>query len=281
MCRIGEEELHRFYTAADGDFTRLLSSVRKTIQWRETYRIISGHELDTWSNLVFWHGFDVKQKHLLIVRLGLACSSLPFSDRQCFGQAVVSQVYYGIMHLADRKNPQITVLVDCEGLSPFRFPMQMLKTCSTLLQTHFPNSLGCLFVIRLPSIIRVVAQTFVQVLKPITRQKLRFLGENYQKVLYECVEALPPYLGGSCTCPRCDIGHTHTEEEMPKSESDLNREEDLGSSLSGERMDVSHGDANSDQVLSMALLGFLVFAVLLYAYISGVYGPQTGRVVPP
>ncbi|CAH9108821.1 unnamed protein product [Cuscuta epithymum] len=288
--RISEEDIHRFYIAADGDFSRLLSSIKKTIQWRETYIILSWQELEMWSSLVFWHGFDVKQKPLLIVRLGLACGSLPFRDRQRFGQAIVSQVYHGIMHLVNRDNPQITVLVDCEGLSPFRLPMQMLKTCSTLLQTHFPNSLGSLFVIRLPSIVRVFAQTFLQVLKPTTRQKLRFLGETYQKVLLsECTEKLPSYLGGSCKCSRCDIGSVHVEDEddsetRDTSDSDMNNEEeeDIPSSLLGDRIDNVSYD---HQVLRMAMLGFLIFGVLLYLfnyyyYISGTYSPESSPVVP-
>lgn len=93
LCRIDEEELHQFYTAADGDFIRLLSSVKKTIRWRETYRILSSQELEVWSNMVFWHGFDVQNRPCLIVRLGLACISLPSRDRPCFAQAV------GMLHL--------------------------------------------------------------------------------------------------------------------------------------------------------------------------------------
>ena len=76
---------------------------------------------------------------------------------------IVSQVEHGILHLLDAENPEITVLVDCEGLSPFRLPMQIMRTCSSLLQDHFPNRLGCLFVIRLPPVVRVIAQTFIQV----------------------------------------------------------------------------------------------------------------------
>ena len=78
----------------------------------------------------------------------------------------VSQVEHGIVELVDSENPenpQITVLVDCEGLTPFRVPMQMMRYCSSLLQDHFPNRLGCLFIIRLPPVVRLLAQTFIQV----------------------------------------------------------------------------------------------------------------------
>lgn len=75
----------------------------------------------------------------------------------------VSQVEHGVLHFLEGENRQITVLVDCQGLSPLRFPMQTLRYCSNILQDHFPNVLGCLIIIRLPSVVRVIAQTFIQV----------------------------------------------------------------------------------------------------------------------
>lgn len=75
----------------------------------------------------------------------------------------VSQVEHGVMHLVSPENSEVTVLVDCEGLSPFRIPMQIVRSCSTILQDNYPDRLGCLFVIRLPPVLRVIAQTFIQV----------------------------------------------------------------------------------------------------------------------
>lgn len=88
LCRINEDDLRRFYTAANGNFPSFLSSVKKTIRWRETYGILSLEELETWSPLVFWHGYDLKDRPCLIVRLGVACSNLPWRDRPRFAQAV-------------------------------------------------------------------------------------------------------------------------------------------------------------------------------------------------
>lgn len=75
----------------------------------------------------------------------------------------VSQVEHGVLELLDAESPEMTVLVDCNGLTPLRVPMQIMRTCSTLLQDHFPNRLGCLFIVRLPPVLRVIAQTFIQV----------------------------------------------------------------------------------------------------------------------
>ncbi|KAF2300396.1 hypothetical protein GH714_012885 [Hevea brasiliensis] len=209
LRRINEDELHRFFAAANGDLSCFLSSIKKTIRWRETYRILSEQELDMWSNMVFWHGFDVENRPCLIVRLGLACLNLPFHERPRFAQAVISQVEHGVLHLVSKDNPQITVLVDCDGISPLRLPMQMMRSCSLLLQDNFPNRLGHLLVIRLPPVVRVIAQTFIQVLKPITRKKLRIEGKKYHRVIFDYLQNLPSYLGGNCTCNICSNIRIH------------------------------------------------------------------------
>nr|XP_043620737.1 uncharacterized protein LOC122592546 isoform X2 [Erigeron canadensis] len=159
--RINEDELSRFHSAANGDFSCLVTLVKKSIRWRETYRFLSEDDLEMWSNMVFWHGFDVKNRPCLFIRL-VACIRLPPSERPRFAQAIVSQVEHGILNLVDAENPQVTVLVDCEGLS-IRFPMQLLRSCAATLQENYPNRLGCLFIIRLPSVGRVIAQTFIQI----------------------------------------------------------------------------------------------------------------------
>lgn len=55
------------------------------------------------------------------------------------------------------------VLMDCHGLSPFGFPIHTMRSCAALLQDHYPNRLGCLMIIRLPQLARVVTQTLFQV----------------------------------------------------------------------------------------------------------------------
>ncbi|XAR59008.1 hypothetical protein NMG60_11014620 [Bertholletia excelsa] len=279
--RLDEDELYRFYISANGDFSCLLSSVKKTIRWRETYSILCGEELEMWSKLVFWHGYDASYRPCLVVRVGLACTSLSSHERPRFVQAIVSQVEHGILHLVDIENPRISVLVDCEGLSPMRFPMQLMRSCSTIFQDHFPNRLGILFVIQLPPFVRVIVQTFIQVLKPSTRQKVRIQGEMYQKVLLENFPAPPSYLGGNCTCSKCsDL--TSSSVRLPRV--------DNGSGESDRRMDWigmdttptlhppnlidMHMNGNCDQLLRTAVVGILMFWVLI-AFVAGIYNPES------
>lgn len=201
--RCDEDELGRFYAASNGEFSRFVASVKKTIHWRQTYTMLSPHELEEWSPFLFWHGYDVKRRPCLIIRLGVACSNLTSSNKPLFAKAVVSQIDHGVLNLVDKKHPQITVLMDCKGLSPFGFPMQMMRSCATLLQDHYPTRLSCLAVIRLPAISRVLIQTLFQVLKPATRKKLRIIGDNYQEVVTEFLQTLPLFLGGTCSCINC------------------------------------------------------------------------------
>ncbi|TYJ41933.1 hypothetical protein E1A91_A03G054200v1 [Gossypium mustelinum] len=230
--RINYEDLRRFYTAANGDFVVFLSSIKKTIKWRETYRILSPEELETWANMVFWHGYDLMHRPCLIVRLGLACSCLPSHDRPRFAQAV----------------------------------------------NHYPNRLGCLFVIRLPPVVRVIAQTFIQVLKPTTRKKLKIGGEMYRKILLENLQTLPSYLGGDCRCTKClNIG---MDVKRPRTDqlNKLQTNEGVSDSEDTSELDLICQDDidpswSYDQVLRTAIIGLLMFWVLI-AVMAGLSDPE-------
>ncbi|CAI9273540.1 unnamed protein product [Lactuca saligna] len=192
--RLNEDELRRFHDASGSDFAKFLSSVEKTIQWRRKYIMLSQQELDAWGNLVFWHGSDVMQRPTLVVRIGLAGSTLDSDDQLEFARAVVSQVEYGVVNLVHPENPHITVLLDCSRLSPFEFPLQTFKSCVALLQDHYPNRLGCLLVVRVPSNAKVMTQTLYQDLRPGTMRKLVFVDAfDYTGVLSSYFKDMPDF----------------------------------------------------------------------------------------
>lgn len=284
--RINEDELHRFYRVSNGDFTSLLSSIKKTIRWRETYRILSEEELETWSSLVFWHGYDRNQRPCLIVRLGLAFLKLPSHERPRFAQAIISQVEHGVLHLLNPENSELTVLVDCEGLSPLRIPMQMLRSCSSILQDHFPNRLGCLFIIRLPPVVRVISQTFIQILRPTTRKKLRIEGETFHRVLSEYLQTLPSYLGSDCNCKRCSNlsgqdspqPQTHTRSKIGSSRETEQLDDTSRWSYDVQRPDLAFEGDPSLNVCSQVLRTAIVFVLMLWlfgALLAGFVDPES------
>ncbi|KAJ6984373.1 hypothetical protein D5086_017697 [Populus alba] len=276
--RINEDELRRFYTAANEDFSCFLLSIKKTIRWRETYRILSQQELEIWSNMVFWHDHDMLNRPCLIVRLGLACTNLPSHERPRFAQAVISQVEHGVQQLVDEESPQITVIVDCDGISPLKIPMQIMRSCSTLLQDNFPNCLGRLLVIQLPPVVRVIAQTFIQVLKPVTRKKLRFEGNMNHRVLSEYLKTIPSCLGGDCTCEICSDIHVRQQPRSSINEIDMARPyfsdgEDLPSPRQTSQADVHLSD-NWNHLLRTLVIGILMVWVAI-ALIAGIYDPES------
>ncbi|GAB4836601.1 hypothetical protein Ancab_001513 [Ancistrocladus abbreviatus] len=201
--RINQDELQRFYNAANGNISCFLSSVKRTIKWRQKFNFHSVEELEPWSNMVFWHGRDVKRRPCLFVRVGLAWSSITSEDRSILLEVVVSQIEYGVLNLVDSQDAQITVVMDCDGLTPFRLPMHMMRSCAILLQDHYPNRLAALFMIGLSPVFRLITQTLFQVLSPATQRKLKIEGDDYRRVLSEYLEALPSFLGGDCSCPKC------------------------------------------------------------------------------
>uniref|UniRef100_A0A0E0D8U7 CRAL-TRIO domain-containing protein n=1 Tax=Oryza meridionalis TaxID=40149 RepID=A0A0E0D8U7_9ORYZ len=276
--RFNEDELRRFYIAANGDFSSLLSSVKKTIRWRETFHILTLHELEKWSHLVFWHGFDTMLRPCLIVRLGLACSSLAPSDRPRFGQAVVSQIDNGIVHLTNEEDPRITVLLDCHGISPFRFPMQMMRSFITIVQENYPNRLGVLFIVRLPPVVRVIAQTLIQVLKPSTKQKLRFEGESYNKTLAEFLQIVPTFLGGKCSCSQCEKPHNISVIQAGEGSKSQPRQITIDDGSPVASMDFDEAELPSpyscENAIRAAIIGVLMLWVFI-AFLAGMNDPES------
>lgn len=117
-----------------------------------------------------------------------------------------------------------------------------------------------------------------QVLKPYTREKLRIEGKMYRKILSECLETLPLYLGGKCLCRICsdisttDMQQPHTNEIM-KRELRANVCEDGNlrspSPTYETELELNH---NCDQLLRTAIVSVLMFWILI-VFIAGLFDP--------
>lgn len=272
--RLNDDELERFYVAASGEVSHLLSLVKRTIRWRETYYFLSPQELDSWSHLVFWHGCDTQLRPCLVIRLGLACSCLQPDERPRFAQAVVSQVEYGVLHLLNLEDQRITVLMDCEGIPTFGFPVQMMKSCSILVQLHYPTRLASLLVVNLSPVVRVIAKAIIQVLKPVTRKKLHIVGDNYQRTLSEYLESVPSFLGSDCTCSHCRRPCVDSGEDILTPNRELLHGEYNGE---GEQQSYYENELSTDcgynHILRGAIIGLLMCWIII-ALLAGFYDPE-------
>jgi hypothetical protein len=78
----------RFWLASKGDTAKFIRVMRKAMEWRQSYEFMSQSELRAWSPLVFWHLRDALGRPILIIRLGLVCTTLTPAQRPQFAQAV-------------------------------------------------------------------------------------------------------------------------------------------------------------------------------------------------
>lgn len=123
--------------------------------------------------------------------------------------------------------------------------------------------------------------SFPQVLKPATKEKLRIVGETYLKVLSECLQTLPSYLGGQCTCTRCANPRMeivqqsyYVEPNTAESAADNSSTEDLPSLPPSYPDDILVDSNHCMQVLRTAIIGILIFWVLI-TFLGGINDPIT------
>lgn len=202
-----DDQVQRFWGAAHGDTTKFVTNVKKTIRWRKNYHFLSQSDLQLWEHLVFWHKHDDLGRPTLVIRLGLACSTLSPSERPLFVQAIVSQVEYGLRDKVARDDARLTAVMDCQGTSAIGFPLNMVKSCSVLVQENYPMRLAALFVINLPPIVQVLTNAVLQVVKPSTKKKVQMEGDKYMNSLATHLGGVfnvPVVLGGKCSCDYCE-----------------------------------------------------------------------------
>lgn len=83
-------------------------------------------------------------------------------DRSVVG--AVSQVDNGLRYKVPKDDARLTVVMDCQGTSAIGFPLNMMKSCSVLVQENYPTRLAALYVINLPPIVQVLANAVLQVI---------------------------------------------------------------------------------------------------------------------
>lgn len=121
-----------------------------------------------------------------------------------------------------------------------------------------------------------------QVLKPTTKQKLRIEGDSFQKVLSECFQSLPSYLGGTCTCIICVKLQGGDICRMPERRTVTTQSQINGGDFplleTGDEYDMLM-ENNWSETIRSAVIGVLIVFVLI-AFVEGMYNTGSRPVLP-
>jgi hypothetical protein len=128
LChRIGDDDLERFLASTKNDIERCAMLVKRNVKWRETFYFLSPFELENFSSLLFWHGYDSAMRPSLVVRIGLAYSHLSAKERPRFIQAICKclgfhlQSYLGIFENQQLNSMHFVDLFPTSNMTSFCF----------------------------------------------------------------------------------------------------------------------------------------------------------------
>nr|CAB3492680.1 unnamed protein product [Digitaria exilis] len=118
----------------------------------------------------------------------------------------------------------------------------------------------------------------IQVLKPSTKQKLRFEGDSFKKTLAEFLQVVPAFLGGKCRCPQCEKprdGSVMHAGEGSKSQPRLISADD-GSPVTDFDFDESEISSpySCENTIRAAIIGLLMVCIFI-AFLAGMNDPAS------
>lgn len=88
------------------------------------------------------------------------------------------------------------------GIKQFWDVKNYVSEASKIGQDRYPETMGKFFVINAPWGFSTIWSVIKGWLDPVTQEKIKILGSNYQKELLEAIDAdaLPSDIGGTCKC---------------------------------------------------------------------------------
>lgn len=96
------------------------------------------------------------------------------------------------------------VLVDCAGMSlAIRQCIPAIKQISALAGAHYPETVHSLLIVNAPSWFYSIYRLVERFIHPDTRAKVLMCSGAEQLFRHVPPNALPPSLGGTCTCAEC------------------------------------------------------------------------------
>jgi hypothetical protein len=217
-ARFDDSYLNRFAKARQFKYADVLEMVKQHIQWLREFQVASimefrFTELDEFRAIYphGYHGTDKMGRPVYIERYSKLSSStlnkITTMDR-------VSKYWVkGYETLLYQRFPscrpgvsQSVVILDLSGVRLGTFDSkarEFLKIISKISSDNYPETLGAMFVVNVPSFFSIVYNIAKPFIPPETKKKIHVVQSKHVKVeLLKFIDAnqLPSFLGGDCTC---------------------------------------------------------------------------------
>lgn len=113
-----------------------------------------------------------------------------------------------ILHISDLKGLSLNpashmAIMNVFKVCPTNFWVLMVfQECTRIDQTYYPERMGKMVMIRAPPLFYTIWKIIAPLLDKVTKEKIMILGDDYEDVLLDLIDAdqLPVEYGGTCSC---------------------------------------------------------------------------------
>ena len=163
---LNEIALERFLLQSGGDMGAAVSAIEASSAWRGRLKFLTKDELvkREWSKYIYSiGGNDRKGQAAIVVKIGLACSSLP---APMLPEALVALLSVVEIHWLQtccltkpkRQRGQLSAIVDVEGATPLNTPVDLFIEGIVSLSQNYPGLGGDFHFVNVPTSLQPVAQ---------------------------------------------------------------------------------------------------------------------------
>ena len=221
FIRFDDQYLHRFVRARKYHVSEVLVMVKNHVEWFKHFRVQEIAEFEFTELEQFrtvyphgYHGLDKLGRPLYIERYSkmnadylFKISSLERVSRY-WVQGYENLLFHRFPTSSREGRPimQTCVILDLQGIKLSTFDSkarEFLRTVSKISSDNYPETLGVMFIVNVPSFFSIVYSVAKPLIPPETKKKIHVLtSRNVKNELLKHIDAdqLPQFLGGSCVC---------------------------------------------------------------------------------
>ena len=219
--RFDDQYLHRFVRARKYHLAEVLLMVRNHVEWFKQFRVqelaeFEFTEIDKFRTVYphGYHGTDKMGRPLYIERYSKMNAEYLYKISTL--ERVSRYWVQGYEHLLFHRFPstagngrpatQTCVILDLQGVRLSTFDSkarEFLRTVSKISSDNYPETLGVMFIVNVPSFFSIVYSVAKPLIPPETKKKIHVITSRHVKdelLKYIDSDQLPQFLGGSCVC---------------------------------------------------------------------------------